>query len=109
MKVQDILTVRATMLDKAEGKETLLVDGAEVRALVDYIDRLDKRMKDKERELRMAEDDLEFCNRQLKVYEENIICRFVMTIISKARQFKEWRRNRQRVRYQFTLQNTEEM
>lgn len=108
MKVQDILTVRSTMIERAEGKETLLVDGAEVRALVDYIDRLDKRMQDKERELRMAEDDLDFCNRQLKVYEENIICRLVMTVISKARQFKEWRRNRQRVKYQFKLQGTEE-
>lgn len=108
MQVQNILTVRATMLDKARDQETLLVNGNEVRALIDYIERLDRKMQEKERELQATRDDLDYCNGQLKVYEENIICRMVMTVISKARKFKEWRRNRQKVRYQFKLQGTEE-
>lgn len=108
MNIENILTIRATMREKAEGKETMLVNANEVRALIDYIDRLDQRMKNKERELRIAEDDSRFLNEQLKSYEANPICRLVMTIISKARQFKEWRSNRKRIRYQFTLQNTEE-
>lgn len=101
-------SVLGRMNDKTTGTETLLVEKKELQGIADYIDLIEEKLTQSRRELRIAEGDAEFYQMRLQRYEDNPICRLVMTIIDKAKALKAYFKNRQKIRYQFKLQVSED-